>query len=661
MQKMSIWILGALSLLAAEPFQVRMYLVASQADAFSSRKTETELARIFESIPLHTAILGTALIEGPPQSAEYRFNKLDAQIEKFRLSGIKTELILKPQLGKETYERLSPPTAEKFQAGATRLVDSLDIFNPEARAYYLDWTRRLVKHYATNESVESFALYGLSGNTEWGYAFVPAEDGIGLDPAAKGQHARKAFQDWLKKKFSSDLRRANDVFGSSYSSFEEIDVPSKLKKIGLDRRPTWFFFCQFYLDSMEDFLRESLEAIRRETQKPIGILFGGEVFGMGFLKGGSIPGRDLALLSKYAPAFCKTPGAVGFARAYTSIGNPLFGIPDLPEIAGSEGTKLADQGDILEQRMRVSDWIRSYFVNAASYATPALHYMGLNRLYDNEGNERPRTSLLVKSLIQLTRSLDLEKPSPKVGIFNSYVSSIFHAPFYSTKIPARIYEAPSMPMKEACLSWASFFDQPAVLDEAMISAGGLKNLRVLIAASDQPLVTDLATTQKVTAWVEAGGILVLAGSEILEEAINDNGKFVKGLPLPTAAEKDQRLENSSIGISHFGKGHVLFSKRSLDLSDKDSLSFYEKAFPSQVRKILDGLGVAFLLNPGEGGLIRFAGIDRKSNTAVFFTWANGASVAEARKDFINRNHPDLQGMKILIYSGSDLGFELMPQ
>lgn len=459
--------------------------------------------------------LGSAGISAGTNGLSY--SGLDAYLNFYARLGAKSMVVVKPQ--SEVLWTKYPPLDETGSVGKKHkdLVGIFDIFHPEVRKDFFDWTTAVVDHYNTNTSVYGYWLFGAIGNTEWAYPFV-----VGTAPMVYSPAAKSSFREYLKQKYSNDLAALNRNWGTELSSWDMTNPPMKLKKGLLDKRPEWVDFVGWYYDSFMDFTEETFERVDQATDKPFGILFGGAPIGYGPLQSMSLMGPLVKEMAERGGMFCKGSAANYYLGLYNASArrfysgranyvdvygeNPRWG--ESPEAIGSADEKLKYGQTASEAMVR-------YFMDMLSFGFDATHYNSIEVMFDADG--QPTSAYrMFKDGADLFRMVSPPGKAKRIGMLHSYVTSFFRVPYQNGDARDVYDTGMNLWPRKSEFHWARFLGQPDVVDDIMLEDGVLSGLDVLVVPNSSISMTTDPAYLNLCTWVKQGGLLVTFGPKNLK-------------------------------------------------------------------------------------------------------------------------------------------------
>ncbi|MDP0496052.1 MAG: beta-galactosidase [Verrucomicrobiota bacterium JB024] len=492
---------------------IRIWLPPDGSNYLLRAMPEDQRAAYLEGLGVRSLIIGTMGASGPPRQEAFDFSGLDRTIEKIYQAGATVELVIKPQLGRAFED--APPQGEETFKGSGRngqkWEDVVDIFNPKARDLYLQWIEALVQYYGQDERLDSFALYGTTGLAEWGYPK------IGHSPAAYSPSAIQAFRTYLSERYDGDIEALNSRWGTGYASFEEIDPPVPMHGVekSVDRRPEWMDFIAWYVESMDAFLEDSLQTIRPLTDKPLGVMFGGQVMGMFFANSAAQVGPVLDTLSRYKPTFFKGPALELFPVGYQAAASRWYGVEFRAENPGVVASyKVGEgKGDMLVRGLSAREWMASWGLNLLAGNLASTHFMGMQAMLNSNGEPTELTALMA-SLFHLYRSAEVDVAPRSIAYLDCIDDAYYRAPRYVCYDAVQTYEKTLAPVVDgggAYLSLGRTLGFPDVIDTRMVEDGALDQYQVLVIPQSMPAVLSKEAVEDILDWVRVGGLLIIAG------------------------------------------------------------------------------------------------------------------------------------------------------
>jgi hypothetical protein len=126
--------------------------------------------------------------------------------------------------------------------------DIMSFEDPNARAQYTEFLTAVATRYKDDPTIVAWIV----GN-EYGYLglWSGKQDGYDDDCIA-------AFQGWLSTFYGGDINALNSVWGTSYTSFTEVDMPTPYDR----DNPAWWDLVQWREDSVANFTAIGAQAVR---------------------------------------------------------------------------------------------------------------------------------------------------------------------------------------------------------------------------------------------------------------------------------------------------------------------------------------------------------------------------------------------------------------
>lgn len=112
--------------------------------------------------------------------------------------------------------------------------------NADAKKEVGKYLQAVVGRYKNSKVIAGWVV----GN-EYGYLGLWSFRQEGYDPSTK-----KAFRSWLETQYSGSISQLNSIWGSSYSSFNDVQMPINFDK----NSPSWADLIQFRKQSLGNFV-----------------------------------------------------------------------------------------------------------------------------------------------------------------------------------------------------------------------------------------------------------------------------------------------------------------------------------------------------------------------------------------------------------------------
>ena len=426
---------------------------------------------------------------------------LDRAVENLNRAGAKVNLVMAHLEMDEQIKKFLPVDefGKSISRGCPACDLPFDIFNPSVRKAYLQVVENLTRRYGNDGRVSGFTLFGPGPMIEWEYYFSNWKD---PKFPAYSSSAQNRFRRYLQGKYP-DLPRVNARWGTIFASWDEIPVPRPLAKFqegSFDLRPEWSDFVDWYQSELLLFLEETLQTARKNTGKPVLVLFASTY---GFLQGraGVSWGKIVKAISKYNPVAIKSNGTEKMITAYARKITSFYRV-----------------GLWLESpQIKSMEVIDSLVGDASGFNVDFIHVNSLTSLLELFGEDLPAMKnhiLLVKPVARQTRNV--------VFLHNATAGFLQfqkdHGVLDYQNIDL-IASYASGPLWKNTLNIGQYLGLPDVLDETLVNDGALNAYGTLIIPNRYPFILTTDTMDKILLWVRQGGTLIYVNKGyVLDEA-----------------------------------------------------------------------------------------------------------------------------------------------
>jgi hypothetical protein len=144
--------------------------------------------------------------------------------------------------------------------------DQLSMEHPDARARCASFFNQVGTRYKNSKTIAGWIV----GN-EYGYLGLWSFRQEGYDPVTQ-----TAFRNWLSTQYSADISKLNAAWGSTFASFDAVEMPINFSR----DRADWADLIQFRKQSTGDFVAMSSEAVKKAdpnhlvSYSKLGLVFG---------------------------------------------------------------------------------------------------------------------------------------------------------------------------------------------------------------------------------------------------------------------------------------------------------------------------------------------------------------------------------------------------
>ncbi|MHB0956847.1 MAG: carbohydrate binding domain-containing protein [Pirellulaceae bacterium] len=345
--------------------------------------------------------------------------------------------------------------------------------------------------------------------------------------------AKENFRHWLKRQYHDDLSAVAQAWSQPLNSWEDVLPPTEGPKAvsdGIDTRTRWSDFMHWYNWWLDEVTRRSMEAARKETDKPIAVMIGGPKVGLGQgIALGNI-GSTLRMLGENRPAFFDdTDSQTLFSVKYTRAACAQYGADLMVENVGPPFLQIFHHYHMM--------------LNILASGADLAHVSHLGELFDDNhwlsrvwNNQGP----VVNRYRTGYRKSD-------AAMFHSYMTS-WYRPNRSNGDSVTLYDGTNtawMPDR-GYPSWGRALGAPDVIDDAMVEDGGLKDRKLLVIPNSSVTVTSRKAVDAICQWVRGGGVVVGFGTGCLAYTVESDRRLSHTLGMAglVSAEQVDRLAHT---------------------------------------------------------------------------------------------------------------------
>ena len=322
-------------------------------------------------------------------------------------------------------------------------------------------------------------------------------------------HAQQAFRKYLSQKYG-DIGVLNEVYGTSYKDFSEVELPQPNWKEELDLRPIWLDFQHFKVWLAADLREEQFHLIRKLDREK-------QIYGFGLRAG---------ILDHYLVPFKKYNATLNIT-VFGPIGHDVYG-----HICRKNGVKF-----ITECYWTQPVITREIFDVALlqSIRCGAIGHIA-KRPYSNSGIYTGDFAQWEKAFFELIGS---EPVQPNIGLLCSFLTSLAREKtFYTTYYPLGNLNFPQFPFGTG-INLFYTLEFLGFTFECFSDYTELNELPYKLVIDTHSQLLPQRTIEKLVEFVQKGGNLLL---------FSDSGIFSFPLSYPN-------LWNV-LGLSPFKKGEI---------------------------------------------------------------------------------------------------------
>jgi hypothetical protein len=436
-------------------------------------------------------------------------------------------------------------------------------------------------------------------------------------PSAAGRFAvfsrpaQENYRNWLKRAYGSDPARLAKAWGRPVASWEAVRPPEgpTAPAGSIDSRTEWSDFMHWYSGWLDEVTWRSLQAARKETDKPLAAMIGGPKIGLsqGIAQGNI--GPVVRMLGRVKPSFFNdTDSQTLFSGRYTRAACSQYGVKLMLEHVGPPFLEPYHQIDMV--------------TNVLACGADLAHFAHWGELFDDK-----------HWFARMWRGLMPEIASRRTGhvrsdaaMFHSFVTS-WYRPERGNGDCVALYDSTNTlwHAEKGYPSWGRALGSPDVVDDTMVEDGALAGRKLLVIPNTGVTVTTRKAADAIARWVRSGGTLVGYGPGCLAQVVQADRSLranagTLGLIPASKLGKAWRAGRSA-AEARVGKGRVLLYPYPADPERPGAggLTCAQEAMP-ELRRLVRETGVRI-----------WCRTDADPNIQVMYT---GQDAASGRRLFV---------------------------
>ncbi|MHB1455650.1 MAG: family 14 glycosylhydrolase [Armatimonadota bacterium] len=486
------------------------------------------------------------------------------------------------------------------------------VFHPAAIDRFVQFTRDTVRSRKDAPWVASFMLaspISMYGETHYSASTIGQY-------TVFSRPAKENFRKWLKRRYNDDLSAVAEAWGMPFESWDEVVPPSdgpKAVSDGIDTRTRWSDFMHWYNWWLDEVTRRSIEAARKETDKPIAVMIGGPKVGSGQGIALGNVGSTFRMLGRKRPAFFDdTDSETLFSVKYTRAASSQYGANLMVENVGPPFLQIFHHYNMMLNILGAG--ADNGHISQFTELFDEKHW--LSRVWKNQGPvvNRYRTGYLKSD----------------AAIFHSYMTT-WYRPDRSNVDALRLYDSTNTAWDpdRGYPSWGRALGSPDVVDDAMLEDGALKDRKLLVIPNSSVTVTSRKAVDAIRRWVRAGGTIIGFGPGCLAYTVESDRRLTHtpGLAGMVSADRvaelvrtQSRSDKPAFVEQKVGKGRAILYVDPADVTLKTASG---KSFVHEAMGILsheaDRAGVKFWCkaDPNHDVNLMYGGKDKLSGHHLF--------------------------------------------
>jgi len=495
---------------------------------------------------------------------------------------------------------------------------NISSFHPTVLRRFIKHIGDFIKQNAGDENIRTYmlsspiSLYGESHYT------------ISLDGGHMvfSRPAVSRYRAFIKTRYKT-VRALNEAYGTKYRSFDQVrppEGPEDTEGAGLDLRREWSDFVVWYNKWMDLMNGRSLDAARKYTDKPLGLMLGGPK--VGFIQGIACghTGPVVKSITKRGAGFLSdTDSQTLFSVRYSRAACRLYGADLQIEHTGPPYLEPFHQYNT--------------FINTLAGGPEILHLAHRGELFE-EGNWFRDIYTRLTPVLKRYRT---RPPVNEIAFFHSYITAMFR-PDSSNADVVSVYDRTNkiwFPTRRGA-SFARALGNPETVDDVMLEDGALAGRKLLIIPNTSVTVTTAKAMDAIRKWVEGGGVLLCFGDGCLAYEVGRDGALraspgARGLRAAPENPQTDRGGDKKVSVKRLCAGKAIWSPDAIKPFDTDST----KSALALTTGLMNELGIgpaASVMGSDEINLID-CGADAVSGTHIFAL------------DCITQVHPDVKGAR----------------
>ncbi|WP_391570615.1 discoidin domain-containing protein [Cohnella sp.] len=474
----------------------------------------------------------------PNNDADYDWTYADELADRFASHGI--DLFIGQNLGllTEHWPQLKSPLIDE---NGSQFVDEVKAnpFVSDTLSLYSAFNRKVAGHFSANPFVR---LQAITGPGYFGGIEIFGGDIVNPTLWVYDEHAKQRFREWLQTKYAT-IAEVNSAWGTSYSGWNEVQPPKPLRTNmpgAFDNRQSWSDLMFWLRDHLANYTRQTIEAVRSATDKPLYIeTDGGYLFSP--MESQASLGLSARIASDYKPfVFASSGGDESFGAAGIAAAARLHGFDTAIDNANYETRKLSDDTMFFIAAKGIGTFNNSNMAEdfAGDGWTGAPHTNGWDPAATYAGTEEFR------QYAERSGRLLAVDPLPEgsqTAIYHSFYSSNYRKG-YRYDDYMRIYDRDhglGFNVRPFA-SWSHYLDTPDAIDDFLIEDGALKNYKLLVSANSSLTLTSDVAQEKLLDWVENGHSIVGFGKDSFNYKLNLASRSISG---------DENVSSWMMGVS----------------------------------------------------------------------------------------------------------------
>ncbi|MFC5406695.1 discoidin domain-containing protein [Cohnella soli] len=462
----------------------------------------------------------------PADDANYDWTYADEMVNRFTSHGF--DMFIGENLGLLTpyWSQLKTPLIDE---NGSQFLDEVKAnpFVDDTLTLYSTYNKKVAQHFSDNPYVR---LQAITGPGYFGGVEIYGGDIVNPTLWVYDDNAKAKFRQWLQTKYAT-IADVNLAWGTTYAGWSDIQPPKPLRT-GMpgsyDTRQSWSDLMFWLRDHLANYTRQTIEAVRSATDKPLYIeTDGGHWFSP--MESQASLGMAARIAADYKPfVFASSGGDEVFGAAGIAAAARFYGFDTAIDNANYENKKLSDDTMFSLLAKGIGTFNNSNMAEdfAGSGWTGTEHTTGWDPTGTYTGTQE------LQQYAQRSGRLLAVDPLPEgvdVAIYNSFYSSNYRKG-YRYDDYMNIYDRDhglGFNVRPFA-SWSHYLDTPDVIDDFLIEDGVLANYKLLVSANSSLTLTSDVAQSSLLNWVHGGKAIVGFGKDSFNYKLNLATRSVSG-------------------------------------------------------------------------------------------------------------------------------------